>query len=600
MRLRVALLAAALLCGAAVLLPAGAWAAGGEASFALKPLKYDPALTATKSYFILKANPGDVIRDQIRVVNTGGKTGTAYLYPVDATTGQTSGAVYQSRQSPRLDVGAWIRLSRSRVTLAPGKNAVVDFTIRVPRTVRPGDHLGGIVAENAQVQAASGKGALQIKIKHLTIDAVEVQLPGRAAAIVEPTGVKAGGEHGYQYVYVHLQSGGTVMIKPAATLTVRNAAGRVVAKRSLQLDTFLPATAIDYPVLLPKQSLSPGSYTAVVRLRSSSAPVVGYRKTPAPTFDVTRTFTFSVSSGEQTQVFSGVAPVTAPAKATTSHSSKSNKRLKFLVGVLAVLAVAVLAFLIMFLRRGRRRAKTAAAVPAPAVAASAAPEPARRAEAPIPAVEQEEPGWAGLLAAYESDPRSRKGQHENGQVHETAPAKPAGPPEPEPAPVAQEVVTPEPEPQPEPAPAVQAVVVPEPAVEPEPAYEFEPVVDYAPLGEYEPEPVPEEAPLPEYEPFFAPVPVPEPQPEPQSVPAVAGAPEETSLEPEAIEKLIVRHDLAVADAYFRPAPGEAAAVEPPQPAQREVEGAKLSSALLDASLVALAAVLATRLLKNDG
>src|SRR5205814_2030722 len=154
------------------------------------------------------------------------------------TTGQTSGAVYLSRQSPRRDVGAWVVLSRSRVTLAPGKNAVVDFTIRVPHTARPGDHLGGIVAENAQVQASSGHGALQIKIRHLTIAAVEVQLPGPAIGRVVATGVKPGGEHGYQYVYVHLKSTGTVMIKPAEALTVRNDAGRVVARRSLQLDTF--------------------------------------------------------------------------------------------------------------------------------------------------------------------------------------------------------------------------------------------------------------------------------------------------------------------------------------------------------------------------
>jgi hypothetical protein len=204
-------------------------------------------------------------------------------------------------------------------------------------------------------------------------------------------------------------------------------------------------------------------------------------------------------------------------------------------------------------------------------------------------VEDEEPGWAGLLAAYESDPRTRKGQPENGAVHEVAPAEPAAPPEQEP--------------EPEPVPVVQAVAAPAPVVKPEPpqvTYDFEPVVDYAPLGEYEPEPVPEEAPLPEYEPFFAPVPVPEAQPDPKPEPAVAAAPPTTSLEPEAIEKLIVRHDLAVADAYFRAAPSEPAAVEPARPAQREVvEGAKLSSALLDASLVALAAVLATRLLKND-
>ncbi len=48
------LVTAALLCGAAAVLPLPAGAAGGQASFAVKPVKYDPALSATKSYFILQ------------------------------------------------------------------------------------------------------------------------------------------------------------------------------------------------------------------------------------------------------------------------------------------------------------------------------------------------------------------------------------------------------------------------------------------------------------------------------------------------------------------------------------------------------------------
>jgi Bacterial protein of unknown function (DUF916) len=143
MRLRLSVVTAALLCGVAVVSAEPSSAAVGDASFALKPITYDPALTVTKSYFVLVARPGAVIQDRIRIVNTGGRTGTAYLYPVDATTGQTSGAVYLSRQSPRHDVGAWIRLARSTVTLGPGKDVVVPFTIRVPLSIRPGDHLGG-------------------------------------------------------------------------------------------------------------------------------------------------------------------------------------------------------------------------------------------------------------------------------------------------------------------------------------------------------------------------------------------------------------------------------------------------------------------------
>jgi LPXTG-motif cell wall-anchored protein len=357
MTFRLSAVLGALFCAAA--LGATSAAADGQASFAVKPVAYDPSLPATKSYFILTAKPGQEIADRVRVVNTGTAAGTAYLYAVDATTGQTSGAVYLSRSKPRRDVGAWIRLAGERVTLAPGAQAIVPFTIRVPVGVRAGDHVGGIVAENSAIQHSTGHGALQIRIKHLTIAAVELQLPGRPFARVVATGVKAGGQNGWQYVYVHLVNPGTIMVKPQGRLVVANAAGRKVAARLLRLDTFLPRTAIDYPVLLPKQTLPPGSYTASVTIGSSNRTIVGYRKTVSAPFSATRSFPFTVSSGQQKQVFSGVAPVTAPAQAApASHTGKSSTLGFLLVGSALILLLA-LALWIAIKRRSRKPGGTA-------------------------------------------------------------------------------------------------------------------------------------------------------------------------------------------------------------------------------------------------
>jgi hypothetical protein len=322
---------------------------------------FDPALPATKSYFIVQAKPGDVISDKVTVANTGRGSGTAYLYAVDATTGQTSGAVYLSRQSPRNDVGRWTRLARAQVTLAPGASTVVPFTIRVPAGARPGDHLGGIVAENSEIQSGSGHGALRIRIKHLTIAAVELQLPGRVLSRVDVTGVKPGGQQGWQYVYLHLRNAGTVMVKPKGRLVIRNANGRLVTTRQLELDTFVPRTAIDYPVLLPGKTLAPGKYTATVTIGSSNRGIAGYRTATPRMRSITGTFAFTVSSADQKQVFTGVAPAIAPPSAP---KAKDDGLKKALVG-LALIAAAVL--LVLFglqlvrkRRAARRRAETGA------------------------------------------------------------------------------------------------------------------------------------------------------------------------------------------------------------------------------------------------
>jgi hypothetical protein len=123
------------------------------------------------------------------------------------------------------------------------------------------------------------------------------------------------------------------------------------------LDTFVAGTAIDYPVLLPHRTLAPGSYRATVTIRSSNRAIAGYRTVAPPPFSSTQTFPFRVSSAQQKQVFSGVAPVTAPTKpAAAKHSGGSKKGL---VGLILIVAALVLLLLLVFhLMRKRRAART--------------------------------------------------------------------------------------------------------------------------------------------------------------------------------------------------------------------------------------------------
>lgn len=309
-----------LLAALALATPAAALA--GQSSFALRPLKFDPTVPATKSYFILRLRPGQGISSRFVVSNVGTNPGTAFLYPVDATTGQTGGAVYLSRTSPKRDVGSWIRLGVSRIKLAAGQRRVVSFSLRVPAGgLRPGDHLGGIVVENARLTAGRRNSPLQINIRHLTIDAVEVKLPGRVVRNVTIGGVASGGGHGYQRVFIRLRNGGTAMLKPSGKLTVSDSTGHPVADQSFRLDTFVPQTQINYPVLLPGQALTPGSYRATVTLAFGD-------KT------ISRTFPLTVTRDEYKQVFAGAAPARSP--------SSTHRGLLVLPWVLAALA-AVLA-----------------------------------------------------------------------------------------------------------------------------------------------------------------------------------------------------------------------------------------------------------------
>jgi len=269
-----------------------AHADSGQANFALQPVLFDPSNPLTESYFIFDSKPGTVITSHVRVTNSGTAKGSASLYPVDATTGQTSGAVYLNQNDPRKDVGSWLRLSVQQVTLNPGQSQVVSYQITIPGTVRPGQHLGGIVAENlTQSSSPQSNSAIQIKVKNLTIVAVQVNLPGTPIEQLAGTGVQAGGEHSYQELLLGLSNTGTVMLKPEGTLQVTDAQGQVVKNMSLKLDTFLPQTAINYPVSITGKALGVGDYQAALTLKYGNNQVLHY------------TTKFTVTQQQLTQVF---------------------------------------------------------------------------------------------------------------------------------------------------------------------------------------------------------------------------------------------------------------------------------------------------------
>jgi hypothetical protein len=243
----------------------------GEASFALRPVTFNPDLPATQSYYIFDSKPGATIHSELRITNVGNVTGTAILYPVDATTGRTSGAVYRSGSAKRRDVGRWVVLSLRRITLGPQESRVIPFSVVVPRGARQGEHLGGVVAQNLSVQsgAATGVGkrggSLQIRLRHLTIVAVDVSLPGTRSERVLVQGVKAITEAGYPAVEIGLRNAGNVIVKPRLRLRIVNRRGGTLLDLRRVLDSLVPQTAIGYPVILSR-ALRPGEYDVDVSL----------------------------------------------------------------------------------------------------------------------------------------------------------------------------------------------------------------------------------------------------------------------------------------------------------------------------------------------
>ena len=277
-----------------------AHAAGGQPDFVLQPVLYDPSEPVTKSYFVFDTLPGTILHNRVRVTNSGTAKGTVSLYAVDATTGQTSGAVYLTRDDARQDTGAWVTLGIQQLTLDPGQSRIVPFRVAIPKIVRPGQHVGGIVAESMMLESSSQNSTLQLKVKNLTIIAVQVNLPGSPIEQLEATGIQPGGANHYQTLLLGFRNTGTMMLKPHGTLQVTNTQGYLLQTLSLALDTFLPQTAIDYPVNVQNKALGVGSYRATLALIYGHGHELHY------------TTTFTITGQQIAKVFETSNPLQSP------------------------------------------------------------------------------------------------------------------------------------------------------------------------------------------------------------------------------------------------------------------------------------------------
>jgi hypothetical protein len=317
-------------------------------AFGLRPVHYDPQRPATQSYFVYDAALGQTLTDAVLVRNSGTAAGTVRLYAVDATTGATSGVVYLTGDAPRQDVGAWIQLDQAELTLGPGEERQVPFTVTVPPAARAGQHLGALVAEDTAAPPGALGGAVHATIQTRAVTAVQVTLPGDVVEAMAVTGITPGGMAGTQQLLVGLRNDGTTLVKPTGTLTVTDGTGREVQRLPLTLDTFLPHTAIPYPMAVARQALGAGTYHATLDLTYGTSGATHYQGA------------FTVTPAQVAQVFppqTSVAPLAPPSAAPTAPAGSPTAWLESGAGLAVALAV-LAALLVTGFLVGRRSAAT--------------------------------------------------------------------------------------------------------------------------------------------------------------------------------------------------------------------------------------------------
>lgn len=93
----------------------------------------------------LEAAPGAEVLDRVLVTNSSTVERTFRVYGADGFNTATGGYDLEPAATAPTDVGSWVTVESSEVTIPALSEAVVAFTVEVPAGAAPGDHPGGIV-----------------------------------------------------------------------------------------------------------------------------------------------------------------------------------------------------------------------------------------------------------------------------------------------------------------------------------------------------------------------------------------------------------------------------------------------------------------------
>ena len=153
----------ALLMGLILPLPVFGLAASGM-SIAPEPNAQFPN---RKGWFIYEeVEPGAVIEDAARVINLDSQPSTITIEAVDAIMTPDGGFALVGESKDNTDIGNWIELSKTEVTLAPNKEKIVPFKIKVPQNAEVGDHIGALAVyrSNQEADKTVKAGGAQVSI----------------------------------------------------------------------------------------------------------------------------------------------------------------------------------------------------------------------------------------------------------------------------------------------------------------------------------------------------------------------------------------------------------------------------------------------------
>jgi hypothetical protein len=237
---------AALFIGASALLSGSPAVAADNGSWSVTPTPPAASSAAPRDYFVLDTDPQTTLKDSLRIKNFTNKPISFTLYGADGYNTEKDGFfALKGVDEPQVDVGSWIRLPVTSVTVDGLTQVDVPFTIKVPKNATPGDHSGGVVAMNNAVESSEDAGNFDVGVQRAVAARMYVRVSGATTpglevdnvTITTDRGALPWSGSGNGTVSYTIENTGNLRLSPTSSVTLSGAGGRSIAEVA---DTSVP------------------------------------------------------------------------------------------------------------------------------------------------------------------------------------------------------------------------------------------------------------------------------------------------------------------------------------------------------------------------
>jgi hypothetical protein len=269
--------------------------AASNVDFIISPVK---EVEQSSGYYRDKVSGGETKKYTFYVENIIKEPIDLWIYPADAAPMVNGGKSFTLKGEKNTSVGSWISPSKEEmVHLKPLEKKKYVYTVNVPKDLKPGEYVGGVVAEQIpkedQKAVKASKNQAVLLIERIPRIGVQIVMEKQKELAVQDMSIDdfkhSYISNGYSQLTVKLTNTGTVLQRPNGVIIIRDANGKGIYSQAYDAGasekSMYAGKTADMVYYVEDQILWPGEYSAYFEANFNEK-------------KVSRTFNFTITEAD--------------------------------------------------------------------------------------------------------------------------------------------------------------------------------------------------------------------------------------------------------------------------------------------------------------